>query len=68
MTFSKYDRHGYTKNIYENNKELLSLENDYKSEMQAGHILGNFLEEVERANFLGNGRAKIKKNRMRKGI
>ena len=41
---------------------------DYKNEMQLGDVLSDFLEEVERANYLGNGRANNKKNRKRKGI
>jgi hypothetical protein len=36
--------------------------------MQLGDLLSDFLDEVERANYLGNGRAKNKKNRKRKGI
>ncbi|HVA99222.1 MAG TPA: hypothetical protein VNG53_10035 [Bacteroidia bacterium] len=67
-TVSKSDSHGYTKILNENIKELHSLENDYKSEMQVGEILGDFLEEVERANYQANGRPGNKRNRTRKGI
>lgn len=65
---SKSVRHVYNKTVNENNKELLSQENEYKSELQLGNILGDFLEEIERANNQGNGRARNKRNRMRKGI
>lgn len=41
---------------------------DYRDEMQLGDILSSFLEEIERSNYQGNGHAKNKRNRKRKGI
>ncbi|HUZ61841.1 MAG TPA: relaxase/mobilization nuclease domain-containing protein [Hanamia sp.] len=55
---SKNDSHGYTKTVNENSKEDLQSEIEYKNEMQLGDILGDFLEEIERANYQGNGRQK----------
>ena len=65
---SKYERHGYPKTEIENGNAQFHPEAEYKSELQLGNILGDFLEEIERANNQGNGRAKKKGNRMRKGI
>jgi len=65
---SKYERHGYNKSENENGKAQFHSEAEYKSEVQLGNILGDFLEEIERANNQGNGRPRNKRNRMRKGI
>jgi len=64
----KKDDHGYTKTLNENSKEDFQNSIEYKSEVQLGDILGDFLEEVERVNYQGNGRARNKRNRTRKGI
>lgn len=42
--------------------------NEHRNEIQLGDVLVDFLEEVERGNFQGNGRARKKRNRKRKGI
>ena len=41
--------HEFTKFVEEDSKEKLHQENEYKSEIQLGEILGDFLEEIERA-------------------
>ena len=52
----------------ENDKEKFQGIGAYKNEMQLGDILNGFLEEVERANCQGNGRARNKRYRKQKGI
>lgn len=66
--FPKYNSHAYTKFINDDNEEEFREVAKSKSEMQLGEILGNFLEEVERGNYQGDGQAKKKRNRKRRGI
>lgn len=58
----------YTTLTNENTNEKLSEAGDYRNEMQLGDILSGFLEEVERANYQGDGRARNKRKTRRKGI
>ncbi|MDE3185104.1 MAG: relaxase/mobilization nuclease domain-containing protein [Bacteroidota bacterium] len=67
-SFSKSGGYIYTKTVNENSIAYFHPEIEFKSEMQLGNILSDFLEEVERANYLGNGRPRNKRNRTRKGI
>ena len=68
MAVSKSDSHGYVKTVNKNSKEDIQSEIEYKSEMQLGELLGDFLDEVERANYQSNSLPRKKRNRMRKGI
>ena len=52
----------------ENNNEKFQKENEYKSQIQLGEILDEFLGEIERANYQGDGRPKNKRIRNRRGI
>ena len=63
-----YNGNEDTKLIQKNSKEKFQQENDFKSEVQLGEILDDFLGEIERANYQGDGRAKNKRNRKRRGI
>jgi len=67
-SFSKSGSHEYTKTVNENSKEDFQSEIEYKSEMQLGDILGDFLEEIERANYQDNERLRKKRNGKRRGI
>jgi len=58
----------YTNFNEENSNEKFQQGNEDKSEIQLGEIVGDFLEEIERANYQGDGRARNKRNRTRKGI
>jgi len=58
----------YTKLVVEDSKERFQQGNEYKSEIQLGEMLDDFLGEVERANYQADGRAKNKPNRKRRGI
>jgi hypothetical protein len=60
--------HAYTKFRDEESMEKFKQENDYKNDIQLGEILGDFLEDIERANYQGDGRAKNKRNKRRRGI
>ena len=60
--------HEYTKFVEEDSKEKLQQENEYKSEIQLGEILDDFLGEIERANYQGDGRAKNRRNKRRRGL
>jgi hypothetical protein len=60
--------HEFTKFVEEDSKEKLQQENEYKSEIQLGEILGDFLGEIERANYQGDGRSKNMRNKRRRGI
>jgi hypothetical protein len=62
------DGHPYTKLRDEESREKFQQENDYKNDIQLGEILGGFLEDIERANYQGDGRAKNKRYRKRTGI
>lgn len=67
-SFPKSNGNGYTKLIDEESKEKFQEESDYKNDVHLGEILGGFLEEIERANYQGNGRPKNKRNKRRRGI
>ena len=58
----------YNKFIEENNKEIPQYQSEYKGEIQFNEMFGSFLEEIERENHLGDGRAKRRSNKNRKGI
>ena len=58
----------YNKLMEENNKDMPQYQSEYMGEIQVGEMFGNFLEEIERANELGDGRAKRRRNKNRKGI
>jgi hypothetical protein len=58
----------YTIPIEMNSKEERQPEDEYKIEVQLGKILDDFFEEIERTNYLGDGQAKKRRSKMRKGI
>ncbi len=66
--FSASHSHVYDKLINEYFKHEFERSDKYRNEIQLGDVLSGFVEEVERANYQGNGRAKNKRNRRRKGI
>lgn len=66
--FLTYNSHVHTKMIENNNEEKSQEADEPKNEIQLGEILSDFLEEVERVNYHGDGRAKKKRNRKRRGI
>jgi hypothetical protein len=51
-----------------NSKEEIPPENEFKTEAQLGKILNDFFEEVERSNYVDDGRAKKRRGMMRRGI
>lgn len=65
---NQYNGHAYPKLREEINEEKSQLENDFKNDIQLGEILDDFLEEIERANYQGDGRIKNKRNKKRRGI
>ena len=62
-----FNGHEYPEFFAEDSKEKLHQENEFKSEIQIGEILDDFLGEIERANYQGDGRAKNRRNKMRRG-
>jgi hypothetical protein len=67
MAFSISNGHVYTK-FQPDNTERFKEENDYEKPIQIGDILEDFLGEIERSNYQGDGRAKNKRYRKRRGI
>jgi len=65
---SASNRYVSAKLIDKNDQEKFQGIDEYKNELQLGDILSGFLEEVERGNYQGNGRARNKRYRKRKGI
>ncbi len=58
----------YTKFREVNNKEEISTEHNHTPEIELGKILNDFIDEIERENYQGDGRGKKRRNRMRRGI
>ncbi|MEO8414893.1 MAG: hypothetical protein ABI472_14595 [Ginsengibacter sp.] len=58
----------YAKPRAVNNKEQISTGNNHTPEIELGKILNDFFEEIERANYLGDGRRKKRSTRTRWGI
>ena len=63
-----YNSHAYPKLREKISEEKSQMENDFKNDIQLGAILDDFLGEIERANYQGDGRAKNKRNKKRRGI
>jgi hypothetical protein len=51
-----------------NNKEEISTANNQISEIELGKTLNDFFEEIEKANYQGDGRRKKRSGRTRRGI
>ena len=66
--FSIHNSNVYLTFTDENAKKRFRETDYYKNEIQFGDILSGFLEEVERANYQGDGRAMNKRNRKLRGI
>ena len=58
----------YTKFKEVNNNEEISTANNNIYEVELGKILGDFFNEIERANYQGDGRGKKRRNRRGRGI
>ena len=63
-----YNGNAYPKLGEEISEEKLQVENDFKNDIQLGEILDDFLGEIERVNYQGDGRAKNKRNKKRRGV
>jgi hypothetical protein len=61
-------RNVYFKQKDVNSKEEMQPEEEYKTEVQLGKILDDFYGEIERTNYLGDGRSKKRRNRRSRGI
>jgi Relaxase/Mobilisation nuclease domain len=67
-SLTSYNGNHYTENTEDGNKEKQQQENEYKSEIQIGEILVDFLEEIERENYLSDGRPNKRRSKSRRGI
>ena len=58
----------YTKTPDVNSKQEISTANNHTPEIELGKVLNDFFEEIERANYQGDGRKKKRINRTGRGI